>query len=111
MKETSLLFFLLLSCSSHTPHDPLTRQLRQCYTESDSYTGKEGKVQGKMTVKLLVTPNGKVKECKIVQSDFPGDYNLNACVQGVFKSTQLEKTDSGHMAELIRPVTFQPVKQ
>jgi hypothetical protein len=110
MKAISLLLIFLSACATER-HDPLVRKLRQCYTESDSYTGRLGKVQGEMTVKLLIDPQGMVKEFKIVKNDFPKDYNLHACVQGIFKNTRMEKSLTGQMTEVLRPVTFQAVKQ
>lgn len=112
MKGINFLFLILLTACASEPYDGskvLNESLRQCYVESDSYTGKNGVVQGVMTTELFVTKEGKVTSCKITQNDFK-DPNLNACVCGIFKQSVINN-DKGHTIVLIQPVTFSPVKQ
>lgn len=87
----------------------MNESLRQCYVESDSYTGKDGQVQGSMNVKLSVTPDQRVKDCKIMRTDFK-DPNLNACVCGFLRLSQVPNS-SGKIIEVNRPINFFPVDQ
>jgi hypothetical protein len=106
-------FFLLLilvACASGPMkrHSVLNESLRLCYVESDSYTGKDGSVQGTMTTSLNVTSEGKVNSCKIIKNDFK-DPNLNACVCGIFKQTQIENVSKSETILIERIVDFKPV--
>ncbi len=110
------LFLLMLLFSCATDHRDgrlvLNESLRQCYVESDSYTGKNGTVQGQMTVNLSIDANNKVKSCKIIKNDFK-DPNLNACVCGIFKLTGLNDPEimKGKEIEVTQLVNFHPVQQ
>lgn len=109
MKGISFLIMLFIfSCASETRNATkvLNDSLRQCYVESDSYTGKDGEVQGKMKVSLEISPLKKVTQCKIIENDFK-DANLNACVCDIFKRSELE----GETGLVQREINFQPVKQ
>lgn len=112
MKGTNFLFLLTLMACASDPRDEklvLNESLRQCYVESDSYTGRKGTVQGEMTVQLDVNPEGKVESCKITQNDFK-DPNLNACVCGMYKMALMENVSKGHIIT-VQPVKFLPVQQ
>lgn len=111
MKGTNLLIlFFLFSCSTNKMerHSVLNESLRLCYVESDSYTGKNGTVQGTMTTNLIVTAEGKVKSCSIIKNDFK-DPNLNACVCGIFKQTQIESPSKTETTEIQKIIDFKPV--
>lgn len=111
MKGTNLLIlFFLFSCSTNKMerHSVLNESLRLCYVESDSYTGKNGSVQGTMTTNLIVTAEGKVKSCSIIKNDFK-DPNLNACVCGIFKQTHIESPSKTETTEIQKLVDFKPV--
>jgi hypothetical protein len=112
MKGISFLILLILSSCASDPRDGkqvLNESLRQCYVESDSYTGRKGTVQGEMTVSLLVDSEDKVKSCKIVKNDFK-DPNLNACVCGMFKLSTVSNPTK-ETIEVVQPVKFYPVQQ
>lgn len=104
------LFLFLASCSSGPMkrHSILNESLRLCYVESDSYSGKDGSVQGTMTTSLTVSSEGKVKSCNIVKNDFK-DPNLNACVCGIFKQTQIENPSKSEPFIVERLIDFKPV--
>ncbi len=107
-----LILVTLASCASE-PYDGklvLNESLRQCYVESDSYTGRKGTVQGKMTVSLNVTPEEKVKTCKIIKNDFK-DANLDACVCGIFKLSTVTNLTKDQTIEVVQSVNFFPVQQ
>ncbi len=113
MKGISFLILAtLVSCASD-PHDDqlvLNESLRQCYVESDSYTGRKGTVQGEMLVSLTVNAEEKVKSCKIIKNDFK-DANLDACVCGMFKLSKVANPGKAEMIEVVKPVKFFPVQQ
>lgn len=113
MKGISFLAFILLSSCASTPHDGsqvLNESLRQCYVESDSYTGKNGSVQGSMDVELFLGPDGKTQTCKIIKNDFK-DPNLDSCVCEIFKLSFLPASADGKSRILHQPVKFHPVQQ
>ncbi len=113
MKGINFLILILLSSCASDPRDEklvLNESLRQCYVESDSYTGRKGTVQGQMIVSLGVNAEEKVKSCKIIKNDFK-DANLDACVCGMFKLSKGENPTKLETIEVIKPVTFLPVQQ
>ncbi len=113
MKGISFLILLILLSCSTDPRDGklvLNESLRQCYVESDSYTGRKGTVQGQMIVSLTVNAEEKVKSCKIIKNDFK-DANLDACVCGMFKLAKVENATKAETLEVIQPVKFFPVQQ
>jgi hypothetical protein len=106
------IIFLIFSCSTSTvPRETrlLNESLRQCYVESDSYSGKEKQVLGKMTVNLILDSEGRTKECKIVTSDFKKDPNLHACVSGIYKKSIIANPEKKF--EMTQTINFQPVNQ
>lgn len=110
MKAISLLL-LLMSCAT-TVEDkelPLNRKLRQCYVESDSYTGMAGKVPGKILMELEIDTEGNVKKAEVAQSDFK-DANLLACVKGIFRTTIMENKTGSTLHE-VRTVNFKAVRR
>lgn len=103
-----LLFFGACSSNKMERHNVLHESLRLCYVESDSYTGKNGSVQGTMTTSLSITPEGIVKSCKIVRNDFK-DPNLNACVCGILKQTKFDLPLKSENSEIEKLIDFKPV--
>ncbi len=106
----------LLACASHQkPSDKIRDTLmskietyRQCYHESDSYTGKiNAKTTGLMTISLLVIDDGSVKESKILKSDFK-DPNFAACVMGIGKKLKFDPLPPGTTMEISQPLSFEP---
>ena len=111
MKVIKLLILLFASACSYGPRDHyqvMNESLRQCYVESDSYTGKNGKIQGSMTTSLMVESSGRVKSCEIIKNDFK-DPNLNACVCGILKKSIIENSSNEYTIEVVRPINFNPV--
>lgn len=112
MKRLEFLLILFVSCSSTLEEDnkmPLKRKLRQCYLESDSFTGMKGNVQGEIVVDTTISPEGKVLRAEIVKSDFK-DPNLLACVRGILRTTIMENK-TGNTIHVLMPVPFEAVRR
>lgn len=110
MKVIKLLTLIfLVSCATDAPRVEkiLRTNVRQCFTESDSYRGKAHEETGSMTVKLSVLSNNKVADCSVVKSDFK-DPNLKACVCEQYSRTEIKNT-TGKTEDVLLPVNFGPV--
>lgn len=113
MKGINLLFLITLySCASEAPRGKERRlidNVRQCYLESDSYTGKKLGSKPQMTVQLTVTPESKITACKVIRSDYK-DPNLNTCVCEQFSKSEMNNPTT-QTINLLQPVNFNPVEQ
>lgn len=107
-----LILFTLFSCASEVPRGKeqrLSDNLRQCYLESDSYSGKKLGSKPQMSVQLTVTPESKITSCKVVRSDYK-DPNLNTCVCEQFKKVGMN-IPTTQTINFLQPVNFNPVEQ
>jgi hypothetical protein len=109
MREISLLLLLGACASTDLRIAPLKRpfvekkeKLRQCYTESESFTKK---IPGSMEVSLMINSEGSVKVAKIVSTDFK-DPNFLACIRGELKKLTFPKDDKRHLLEIHEPLQF-----
>lgn len=108
MKAISLLI-LLAACSHRQPDDTLagslSRQLQQCYHESDSIFMKPP-VEGKIVYEITTSPEGKISEAKILESDFTKDRNFEACITGQVKRYKYPKSPENKEMKHIQPLNF-----
>jgi len=111
MKAISLFLFLSVACSSQpkdeSPTAKIKRQIGQCYEESDSIR-MSPPLAGDIKYKLNVEAQGRVREAKILSSDFSKDRNFEACVTYQIKNGTLQ-TALDHKAgfqEYIIPLSF-----
>jgi hypothetical protein len=101
---------ILGACASeHIKLDPLQapfearkEKIRQCYTESESFTKK---LAGSMNVKVIVIHDGSVKEAKVLTSDFK-DPNFSACILEQLKKLTFPADDKRHFVEIKQPLNF-----
>jgi TonB family protein len=110
-------FFIVLTflgCGALPKEDPVQGPLssrqesyRQCYVESDSYQGKEDSAKGTVVVNFIVTTAGKVKEAKILKSDFK-DANLHACLLDQIRQIKFHEFKTETVMD--QPIHFHPVK-
>lgn len=117
MKAIKFSFLVLfVSCTSYQRpvvkvRDTLMSKIetyRQCYHESDSYTGKiHLKKTGIMKIWLNVIDDGSVQESKILESDFQ-DPNFKACIMGVGKKLRFDPLPKGTTLAISQPLTFEP---
>lgn len=89
--------------------DPLEKRqakFLQCYTESDSYQRDQAENELRsMTVNFLVMPDGKVKNEKIIKSDFK-DPNLHQCVLWLTRETAFAPSNNATAIEVQHPLNF-----
>jgi hypothetical protein len=109
MKAISLLMMLAACSTKGMRPDPLQdpfearkEKIRQCYTESESFTKK---IPGSMEIWVLIAPDGSVKEAKILKTDFK-DPNFSACILGQLKKLTFPIEDKRHFLEIKQPLRF-----
>jgi hypothetical protein len=112
IKLSALLLFT--ACASpervvdriHDPMEKRQEKYRQCYLESDSYP-RDLKTEEKrtITVSFTVLPEGKVKEEKIVRSDFK-DANLHQCILWLTRETKFSPGPDATAVQVFHPIDF-----
>ena len=80
-------------------------QIRHCY---EQLLQRSPSAQGKVKVKFVVQPNGRVGSAKIVSSDI-NDSVMRGCVTGKVKRWNFPKPRGGQSVTVNYPFVFNPL--
>jgi hypothetical protein len=94
MKVISFLGLLMLvSCGSRdqnptAPIDSKNFDYQQCFYESETYSNRNIKGKGQVSITFILMPDGKIEDERIAATDFK-DANFHACLLETTRALEL----------------------